>query len=98
LKDSNTQFHVPKNCNDTRWLCRADATKALVLGYNELKENLDYTSKDPEQKEVVKNEANLLLKKITSFEIVFYLLFWNDILDRFNATNHLLQRWFSNLR
>ncbi|XP_050063061.1 zinc finger MYM-type protein 1-like [Aphis gossypii] len=91
LKNSNTQFHVPKNLNDTRWSCRADATKALVLGYNEFKETLEYISKDPEQKEVVKNEANGLLKKITSFEIAFYLLFWNDILDRFNATNHLLQ-------
>ena len=52
---------------------------------------MDYISKDQDQKEVVKNEANGLLKKITSFEIAFYLLFWNDILDRFNATNHLLQ-------
>ncbi|KAE9521909.1 hypothetical protein AGLY_017716 [Aphis glycines] len=58
LKNSNTQFHVPKNLNDTRWSCRADATKALVLGYNEFKETLEYISKDPEQKEVVKNEAN----------------------------------------
>ncbi|KAL4098982.1 hypothetical protein QTP88_023485 [Uroleucon formosanum] len=91
LKDSNTQFHVPKNLNDTRWSCRADAIKALVLGYNEFKKTLAYISKDPEQKEVVKNEANGLLTKITSFEIAFYLLFWNDILDRFNATNHLLQ-------
>ncbi|KAL4119952.1 hypothetical protein QTP88_012704 [Uroleucon formosanum] len=69
----------------------ADATKALVLGYNKFKETLEYISKDPEQKEVVKNEANGLLKKITSFKIALYLLFCNDILDRFNATNHLLQ-------
>lgn len=53
--------------------------------------SVDYISKDPEQKDVVISEANGLLKKVTSFEITFYLLLWNDILDRFNAINHLLQ-------
>jgi len=53
LKDSSTQFNVSKNLNDTRWSCRADATKALVLGYNAFQQTLDYISKDPEQKDVV---------------------------------------------
>lgn len=67
LKDSNIQFHVPKNLNDTRWSCRTDATKVLVLGYNEFKQTLNYISKDPEQKDIVKNEANGLLKKNYQF-------------------------------
>lgn len=54
LKDSNTQFHIPKDLIDTRYSCRADATKALVLSYNEFKVTLDYISKDPEQKKSLK--------------------------------------------
>lgn len=89
--DTSTSFYVPKNLNETRWSCRADATKAIVNGYDKIKLALAHICEDEEQKDVVKIEANKLLKKMNSIEIAFYALFWNDILERFNATNKILQ-------
>ena len=91
LSENITKFYVPKVLSETRWSCRADATKAIVRGYEKNKEALADISHDQEQKDVVKTEAARLLNKMGSLEIALYAEFWNDILERFNATNKLLQ-------
>jgi hypothetical protein len=91
LSENNTKFYVPKKLSETRWSCRADATKAIVHGYEKIKVALADISQDQEQKDVVKMEAAKLLEKMGSIEIALYAGFWNDILERFNATNKILQ-------
>ena len=90
LSENNTKFYVPKILSETRWSCRADATKAIVHGYEKIKDALADISHDQEQNDVVKIKAARLLNKMESLEIALYAEFWNDILERFNATNKLL--------
>lgn len=92
LLENNTKFYVPKILSETRWSRRADATKAIVHGYEKIKKALaDDVSHDREQEDVVKIEAASLLNKMARLEIALYAEFWNEILERFNATNKLLQ-------
>ncbi|XP_066969168.1 52 kDa repressor of the inhibitor of the protein kinase-like [Macrobrachium rosenbergii] len=91
LTRADKQLYVPKRLNETRWSCRADATKAIVHGYREMREALYDIMTDEENKAVARNEACNLYEKMGKLEIAIYATFWNDILERFNATNHILQ-------
>ncbi|XP_046597644.1 zinc finger MYM-type protein 1-like [Neodiprion lecontei] len=90
-KKKSGQFYVLKKLSDTRWSCRAEATKAIVDGYSEIEEAVTSISSDKEQKEITRNEAAHLLQKMSSLETALFAIFWNDILERFNATNKMLQ-------
>ncbi|XP_022163131.1 zinc finger MYM-type protein 1-like [Myzus persicae] len=89
--DKNKRVYVLKNLNETRWSCRADATKAVVFGYDFIKEALEEISNDLEQKDIVKIESKKLNESMCTLEVAFYAIFWNDILERFDLTSHLLQ-------
>ena len=91
LSENNTKFYVPKILSETRWSCHADAIKAIVHGYEKIKEALANISHDHVQKDFVKIEAARLLNKMGNLEIALYVEFWNDILEQFDATNKLLQ-------
>lgn len=87
----NRQFYVLKKLSDTRWSCRAEAMKVLVDGYSEIKDALTSISHNKEQKDIVRNEATSLLEKMSSLETALFAVFWNDVLERFNTTNKMLQ-------
>ncbi|XP_066947126.1 uncharacterized protein [Macrobrachium rosenbergii] len=91
LTRADKQLYVPKRLNETRWSCRADATNAIVHGYREMREVLYDIMTDEENKAVARNEACNLYEKMSKLEIAIYATFWNDILERFSATNHILQ-------
>ena len=91
LVKADKQVYVPKRLSETRWSCRADATKAIVHGYSEIREALYDILTDEENKAVVQNEASNLYEKMGKLETAVYVSFWNGILERFNATNHILQ-------
>ncbi|XP_029671003.1 uncharacterized protein LOC115240168 [Formica exsecta] len=65
--------------------------KVLVDGYSEIKDALTSISHNKEQKDIVRNEATSLLEKISSLETALFAVFWNDVLERFNTTNKMLQ-------
>lgn len=71
----NEKFLVPKSLSETRWSCRADAVKAIVLGYNSIKTILGKICDDCEQKSLVKVEAEGLFNKLCSLEVAFFLYF-----------------------
>jgi hypothetical protein len=50
--------------SETRWSCRADATKAIVHGYEKIKVALADISQDQEQKDVVKMSQTLRYRNI----------------------------------
>jgi len=49
LENTKTRIHVPQRVNTTRWSCRSDATKALVLGYKQFKSTLIQIANDCKQ-------------------------------------------------
>lgn len=82
---------VPKKLSDTRWSARHDAVKALCAGYTQILEALNELKDDERQKPAAKVEAEGFWKKLRKIETVIFLLTWNEILERFHATNLVLQ-------
>ncbi|XP_046619690.1 zinc finger MYM-type protein 1-like [Neodiprion virginianus] len=74
-KKKSGQFYVLKKLRDTRWSCRAEATKAIVDGYSEIEEALTSISSDKEQKDIARTEAAHLLQKMSSLETALFAIF-----------------------
>ena len=72
--------------NTTRWSCRADATKALSQEYGKFMEALDQIDDDTDELADVRCKARGLSERMCQLETGIYTVFWNDILERANAT------------
>lgn len=83
---------VPKSLSDTRWSARADACKALSLGYQCFKKVLQDISNDSGQNSIVKVKAKSLHKNLFKVEVAFLTFFWNDILSLFDKSNKIIQK------
>ena len=90
LKHNDSSLTL-KRVTTTRWSCRADATKALKHDYQQIKDVLKQVADDIEEKGCVRCEAEGLLIQINQLETGIYTNFWNDILQRTDATNKSLQ-------
>jgi len=90
LEDSDASLTL-KRVTTIRWSCRADATKALKQGYHQIKSALEQISDDVEEKACVRCEAEGLIARLNQLETGIYTVFWNDILQRVDATNRSLQ-------
>ena len=82
---------VPKRVSTTRWSCRSEAVKALVQGYHPIREALAKITRDENEMSKARSEANGLHDRMCKLETGIYAVFWRDILDRVNATSHMLQ-------
>ena len=82
---------VPKRINTTRWSCRADGSKAFVQGYPEIKNALAEFADNPNEVPKMRSESNGLYERMCLLETGIYSVFWNDILERVNATSGKLQ-------
>ena len=93
LKSADISVCVPKRINTTRWSCRADANKAFVQGYLEIKKALAELADNPNEVPTVRSESNGLYERMCLLETGIYSVFWNDIglLERVNATSRKLQ-------
>jgi len=91
LKSAEKALYVPKKLAETCWSCRADATRALACGYGQIKEALSANADDEDEKVTVRTEAEGLHERMWTLEVGLYSVFWNDILERFNATSKTLQ-------
>ena len=81
----------PKRINTTRWSCRADASKAFVQGDLEIRNALAEFADNPNEVPRVLSESNGLYARMCQLETGMYSVFWNDILERVNATSRKLQ-------
>ena len=90
-KSTNLSIHLPKQLSETRWSCRANATKAVNIGYNAYLNALEEIRNDIQEKALVRTQAGVLWNKMQTVEYSFLLVFWNDLLESFNATSHILQ-------
>ncbi|XP_065662638.1 uncharacterized protein LOC136085275 [Hydra vulgaris] len=57
-KTNKKKLLTPKGLSDTRWSCRHDAVKALVVGYDKFKVALEKISINKEEKNIVRNAAS----------------------------------------
>ena len=76
-----------KRMSDTRWSARADATKALVKGYDEINDALVEIAGDEEEKA----ETRGLATKMNQLETGILAALWHHILHRFHANSQALQ-------
>ena len=82
---------MPKRINTIRWSCRADASKAFVQGYPEIMNALAEFTDNPNEVPKVRSESNGLYERMCLLETGNYSVFWNDLLERVNATSRKLQ-------
>ena len=81
-----------KRVTPTRWSCRADAKKALKHDYQQIKYVLKQIDDDIEEKEcALWSKRTDKLRQVNHLEKGIYNIFWNDILQRTDATNKNLQ-------
>jgi hypothetical protein len=88
---SSKSLPTVKRMSDTRWSARADATKALVKGYDEIYDALEEINNDEDEKPDAKDEAGNLVSDMERLEIGILAALWHKILQRFHTTSQALQ-------
>lgn len=83
---------VMKPLSSTRWSARADAVTALKENYKSIESALESIMSDNEQSANTKLTAGSFKKSMGRFEVVFLTHLWNDILQRINKVNKVLQK------
>ncbi|XP_068211782.1 uncharacterized protein [Palaemon carinicauda] len=91
LKSAGSSVFVPKRVSPTRWSSRVDLSKALEQGYSSFKEALMKIEKDKYEKDVIRCKAKGLYDQMCQLEMGIYTVFWHEVLNRVNATSHILQ-------
>lgn len=82
---------VVKKLSGTRWSARHDAIMALAKGSVPIKESLDESAEDEEQKMQTRHDAESISDQLNALKYAFMCLFWYDLLGRIHATNLSLQ-------
>ena len=77
--------------SDTRWSACADATKALVEGYNKINTALEEIADDVEEKHEIKAEARDMASYVNQLETGILTALWHDILHHFHGNSQVLQ-------
>jgi len=72
LENTKTRVHVPQRVSTTRWSCRSNATKALILGYKQFKSTLIQIADDSEQTTKTRYNANSLYNRLYMLETGIY--------------------------
>lgn len=85
------KVYVVKSLSDTRWSARADASKALMLNYNNYRLSLKDFAKQVKQPPATVHEANSLVKKLDKLETAILCVVWNNILQNTDRVNKALQ-------
>jgi hypothetical protein len=81
-----------KTLSKTRWSARAYASEALHKFYHEVVSDLTKIGSDEGQTKDVRSEANSIVEKLKTLEMVIMMCFWNCILMKFNATSEKLKK------
>ena len=77
--------------SDTGWSARADATKALVEGYDEINTALEEITDEDEEKPEIKEEARGMASYMNQLETGILAALWHDILHLFHGNSQVLQ-------
>jgi len=77
-----------KSLSDTRWSCRIDALESLIFNYQVVIDSLENIS---ENDSIHGSDANSLLKSMKTFEFLFCVHFFRDIMSITNILSKYLQ-------
>ena len=91
VKLSSKNLPAVKRMSDTRWSARADATEALVKGYDEINAALEEIADDVDQKAEGRQEARGLAAYMNRLETGILAALWNSILHRVHGCSQALQ-------
>ncbi|KAF0708295.1 zinc finger MYM-type protein 1-like [Aphis craccivora] len=91
LKSIDGRTVALKSLSETRWSARAHSTKVLCENYDTILSRLKYLSENMEINKDARNEAQNIIKKMTSLDIAFMTVLWNRVLERFDKTSLKLQ-------
>ena len=93
LNDKLSSRNLPtvKRMSDTRWSARADATKALVDGYDEIYDAFAEIADDENQKADGREEARSLAAYMNRLETGIFAVLWYHVLHRFHGSSQVLQ-------
>jgi len=91
LSSNAKNMKMLKRADGTRWSSRHDACDSLCKNWDGVLQSLTMMIEDVHEKAVTRSEAATLKKQLNRFETMFMAVFWNSLLDRFNATSKLLQ-------
>jgi uncharacterized protein (UPF0147 family) len=81
-----------KTLSKTRLSVRADASKALHKSYHEVVSTLTEIGSDEGQTKDVRSEADSIVEKLKTLELVIMVCIWNCILMKFNAISEKLKK------
>ena len=92
LNDQLSSKSLPtvKRMSDTRWSARADATEALVKGYDEINAALEEIADDVDQKADGRQDARGLAAYMSSLETGILAALWYHILHRFHGSSQFV--------
>ncbi|GFT52636.1 zinc finger MYM-type protein 1 [Trichonephila clavipes] len=80
-----------KRLSQTKWSCHYDAVEALKNNYGYIM-NIPKTYSDNEKEKIdFRKEAVHLFNTLSKLETVILIIFWEEILERFNSLNKQLQ-------
>ena len=86
-----------KSLSITRWSCRSDACKSYCQSRSECLSALHDIYQNNIEKPITRSEAEGLYKYFQTLDSCFLAIFWNDVMDRFNAVSQALQSQSANL-
>ncbi|XP_033225915.1 zinc finger MYM-type protein 1-like [Belonocnema kinseyi] len=74
-----------------RWSCHDDATSAIFRNCEGIYATLSVFVESNDEKPDARFEASVLQSQMRKLEIAFMIVFWHEVLDRFNKTSKFLQ-------
>ncbi|KAK7126225.1 hypothetical protein R3I93_021571 [Phoxinus phoxinus] len=81
-----------KTLSDTRWASRKQATEAVIQSLPAILKALNRIQQHHNSTPKAASEADGLLSKLSTFEFIFMLVFWNDLLKRTYILSNYLQK------
>ncbi|XP_045456064.1 zinc finger MYM-type protein 1-like [Melitaea cinxia] len=80
-----------KSLSQTRWSCHFDAVRALKSNYDGIMKILNSFGENDDEKVDFRKEARNLFNKLAKLETAILIVFWEEILERFNVVNKKVQ-------
>lgn len=80
-----------KSLSQTRWSCHYDAVRALKNNYDDIMKIFKSFSENEDEKVDSRKEARNLFNKLAKLETAILIIFWEEVLERFNLVNKKIQ-------
>ncbi|KAH9372835.1 hypothetical protein HPB48_022775 [Haemaphysalis longicornis] len=90
--DATGEHLVLKSISQTRWSRHALSCNTIMKIFSAILRCLEVVAKNEEENGDTRNEACSPLKKTSTLETAFMVIFWSEILERFDKPSVALQK------